>query len=91
VTREQVLAQLTGVEADRLTLLAQLIALEVARALHAPDDRLLTVQEAASILGVSVDWLYRHADDFTFTIRPGPGQVRFSSLGIQDYLRKQRR
>ena len=42
-------------------------------------------------LAVTVDWLYRHADDFTFTIRPGPGQVRFSHLGIQDYLRKRRR
>ena len=91
MTREDLLAQLTSVEAERLMLLAQLIALDVARTLHAPDDRLLTVQEASSILGVTVDWLYRHAKDFRFTVRLGPGQVRFSNLGIQDYLRKQRR
>ena len=88
--REDLLAQLTSAEADRLTLLAQLIALEVARTLHAPDDRLLTVQEAAPILGVTVDWLYRHANDFTFTVRPGPGQVRFSYIGLQDHLRRER-
>ena len=91
MTREDLLAQLASAEAERLRLLAQLFALEVTRTLHAPDDRLLTVQEAAPILGISVDWLYRHADDFAFTIRPGPGQVRFSNLGIQDYVRKRRR
>ncbi len=91
MTHDQIVAQLTRAEADRLTLLAQLIADDVAQLLGGPQDRLLTAQEAAPILGVTVDWLYRHADDFTFTIRPGPGQVRLSNLSIQDYLRKQRR
>jgi predicted DNA-binding transcriptional regulator AlpA len=68
---------------------AQLLALELNR--PEPEDRLLAVQEAAPILGVTVDWLYRHADEFRFTVRPGAGQLRFSSIGIQDYLRRERR
>lgn len=91
MTRDEALAQLATAEADRLTLLAQFIADDVAQLLGGPQDRLLTVEEAARTLAVTTDWLYRHADDFTFTIRPGPGQVRFSNLGIQDYLQKQRR
>jgi predicted DNA-binding transcriptional regulator AlpA len=91
VTRDEALAQLASAEADRLALLAQLVADDVAQLLGGPQDRLLTVEEAAHTLAVTTDWLYRHADEFSFTVRPGPGQVRFSNLGIQDYLRKQRR
>jgi hypothetical protein len=89
--RDEALAQLVTSEAERLALLAQLVADDVAQLLGGPQDRLLTVEEAARILAVTTDWLYRHADDFSFTIRPGPGQVRFSNLGIQDFLRKKRR
>jgi hypothetical protein len=66
-------------------------ATSVAQLLGGPQDRLLTVEDAARTLAVTTDWLYRHADEFSFTVRPGPGQVRFSNLGIQDYLRKKRR
>ena len=89
MTRDEALAALAQLEVQRLDTLARLIALEVGQ--REPEDRLLTVEEAAPILGVTVDWLYRHADNFTFTIRPGPGQVRFSNTGIQDYLRRERR
>jgi hypothetical protein len=90
MNRDDLLAQLASAEADRLALLAHVIATEVADLLGGPQDRLLTVQNAATILAVTPDWLYRHADDFAFTVRPGPGQVRFSALGIQEYLRKRR-
>lgn len=91
MNRDDLVAQLAHAEVDRLSLLAQLVADDVAQLLGGPQDRLLTVDEAAVILSVTVDWLYRHADAFSFTIRPGPGQVRFSHLGIQEYLRKRRR
>jgi hypothetical protein len=84
------LAQLASAEADRLALLAHVIATEVAELLGGPQDRLLTVDEAAAILAVTPDWLYRHADNFDFTVRPGPGQLRFSALGIQEYLKRRR-
>ncbi|HEX8171008.1 MAG TPA: hypothetical protein VF824_10755 [Thermoanaerobaculia bacterium] len=89
MNREEALAVLAQLEVQRLDTLARLIAIEVGNVER--EDRLLSVQEAAPILGVTIDWLYRHADDFTFTIRPGPGQVRFSNVGIQEYLRQKRR
>jgi predicted DNA-binding transcriptional regulator AlpA len=91
MTHDEALAQLARAEAERLALLAQLVADDVAQLLGGPQDRLLTVEEAARTLAVTIDWLYRHADDLAFTVRPGPGQVRFSNLGIQDFLRKKRR
>jgi len=88
VTREEIIAAIGKIEADRVRLFAQLIAYEIDRE---PDDALLTITKAAGILSVTTDWLYRHADELPFTVRPGPGQVRFSKNGIQEYLRRKRR
>jgi predicted DNA-binding transcriptional regulator AlpA len=52
-------------------------------------DRLLGVEEAAVKLGVTPDWLYRHHKDLPFTVRHGR-PVRFSELGIEQYIRKRR-
>ncbi len=86
--RATLLAELSTLEVRRTELLAALLALNTPRQ---EPDHLLTVQEAAAILSVTPDWLYRHADKFRFTIRPGPGQLRFSNQGLQDYLKEQRR
>ena len=51
------------------------------------EDRLLTVDEAAARLGQSKDWLYRHATKLPFTRRVGR-QVRFSSQGLESYIRR---
>lgn len=51
------------------------------------EDRLLTVDEAAARLGQSKDWLYRHATKLPFTRRVGR-QVRFSSQGLERYIRR---
>lgn len=48
------------------------------------EDRLIDIDEAASILGMSKDRLYRK--DYPFTIREG-GLLRFSSVGIQRYIK----
>ena len=50
------------------------------------EDRLLTVEEAATKLGTSRDWLYRHADQLPFTVRVSR-HVRFSAQGIDRYIR----
>ena len=50
------------------------------------EDRLLPVGEAAILLGITKDYLYRHADQFAFTVRPAPRQIRFSKHGIQRYI-----
>jgi len=86
--RAEITSRIGALEGERAALLAELIALNLHRE---PDDRLLTVEEAASVLNVTVDWLYRHANDFSFTVRPGPGQVRFSNIGLQDHLRRERK
>ncbi|WHZ17399.1 MAG: hypothetical protein OJF52_004251 [Nitrospira sp.] len=52
------------------------------------EDRLLTIDEAAAALGMTKDYLYRHADSLPFTVRPAPKQLRFSKLGIQKYIRQ---
>ena len=50
------------------------------------EDRLLTTDEAAKVLSVSPDWLYRKASKLPFTKKLGPKMLRFSSQGIQKYL-----
>jgi predicted DNA-binding transcriptional regulator AlpA len=52
-------------------------------------DRLLDVEEAAAKLGVTTDWLYRHHKDLPFTVRHGR-PLRFSELGIEQYIWKRR-
>jgi predicted DNA-binding transcriptional regulator AlpA len=49
-------------------------------------DRLLTVKQAAPILGMSTDWLYRNADALPFTRRTGRRTVRFSERALRRYL-----
>lgn len=51
-------------------------------------DRLLTVEDASERLGLSKDWLYRHADKLPFSVRIGPRQLRFSAQGIEKYIRQ---
>jgi excisionase family DNA binding protein len=53
-------------------------------------EELLTVESAAERLGVSTDYVYRHAEQFPFTRHMGRKLV-FSSLGIDEYIRKKAR
>jgi predicted DNA-binding transcriptional regulator AlpA len=48
-------------------------------------DELVTITIAAERLGMSRDYLYRHARKFPFTRRLGRN-LRFSSLGIERYI-----
>ena len=50
------------------------------------EDRLLDATEAAKLLSVSEDWLYRAAKKLPFTRKVGPKMLRFSAFGIQRYL-----
>jgi len=52
------------------------------------DDRLLTPQEAAAVLSVPIPWLYRHAPRLPFTRRLSRKRLRFSELGLRNYLAK---
>lgn len=64
-----------------------LTAGQAAKGTDREPDRLLTAEEAAEVMRVSPDYLYRHADELPFTVRPTPGTLRFSERGIARYLR----
>lgn len=54
------------------------------------DDALLSIEQAASRLGVSRFWIYRNAKRLPFARRIGPRALRFSSKGIARYLDQRR-
>lgn len=49
-------------------------------------DNLITAEEAARLLAVSPDWLYRHAKQLPFTRKIHHKMIRFSYLGLQKYM-----
>jgi excisionase family DNA binding protein len=51
-------------------------------------DTLLDVHEAAELLGMGRDYLYRNHNKFSFTRRMGR-RLLFSSEGIQQYITQQ--
>ena len=51
---------------------------------------LLTVVEAAALLGVSARWLYRHAKDLPFARKLSRKCLRFSRTGIARWLATRR-
>ncbi len=50
------------------------------------DDRLINVNEAAALLHVPKDWIYRHASRLPFTRRLGGKALRFSYRELQRWL-----
>jgi predicted DNA-binding transcriptional regulator AlpA len=59
-----------------------------AELLYKPEtqERLLTIDEAAEVLSVERRWLYRNSHKLPFVVRPSEGVLRFSSLGIQQWI-----
>jgi len=53
-------------------------------------DQLLNPEEAATRLGVTVKWLYRHAKQLPFTRRLSRKALRFSEQGLQRWLAAKR-
>jgi predicted DNA-binding transcriptional regulator AlpA len=50
------------------------------------EDRLLTAEEAAQLLSVSPDWLYRNAKKLPFTRKLGPKMLRFDYKGLLKWV-----
>src|SRR5262245_20513340 len=50
------------------------------------NERLLDADEAAQLLGVSPDWLYRQAKKLPFTCKLAPKLLRFSYQGILKWI-----
>ena len=55
------------------------------------EDRLVDAEEAARLLSMSRDWLYRHAKQLPFTKKLHHRKVRFSYQGIQKYIAAKRK
>jgi excisionase family DNA binding protein len=55
------------------------------------DERLLSIKEAAEVLNVSTDWLYRDRrwETLPFTIVLSPRKIRFSLQGLLTWLKEQ--
>lgn len=75
-----------------LVQLGSLVASLSARLLDAQrqERTLLSVQQAARRLGVSVDWLYRHASEIPGCRRLSRKQLRFESVALDSYLQQRR-
>ncbi len=54
------------------------------------DDVLLNAEQAAALLGVKKQWLYRNADKLPFAVRISRKQLRFSKAGAQRWMFKRR-
>jgi predicted DNA-binding transcriptional regulator AlpA len=50
-------------------------------------NRLLTVEEAAERLSVKKGWLYQNHASLPFTVRLGAQHLRFSALGLEEWIR----
>lgn len=75
-------------------LISRLLALRATRQDYAHSesadgDRLLTVEEAARMIGKSESHLYHQAANYPFTVRVG-GNLRFSRTGIEKFIRQRR-
>jgi len=80
VTIEALLEQLADLIADRVA--ARLNGKEAT----GEPDRLLTVDQAAAVLGVTPRWLYRRATTLPFARRLSRGVLRFEEAGLRRYM-----
>jgi predicted DNA-binding transcriptional regulator AlpA len=53
----------------------------------ATDNRMVGIAEAAKRLGMSEGWLYRNVNTLPFATRPNGHNWRFSTRGIEKFLR----
>ena len=94
MTNGESLASVLDCCADALHALAQTLRAEqpVPSAPPAPSspDRLLTVDEAATVLSVSQRWLYDHAGRLPFARRLSRRALRFSETGMRRWIERTR-
>ncbi len=77
-----VMAQMAAIQ---LTLATRLVS-EGTEPVQDDGDNLLTVEQAATRLKCSQDWLYKRAKRLPFTVRVGRN-LRFSERGIEEAIR----
>jgi len=78
--------QLRHLDADLEAAIAARLVAQANGQPEAPaEDRLLTPEEAAPLLGVTVTWLYRHAKHLPFARRLSRKCLRFSGVGLRKW------
>ena len=60
--------------------------IQAAKTTQQEPDRMLTAEQAAEMLSMSEDWLYRNAKKLPFAHKVGPKRLRFSQRGISKWL-----
>jgi len=85
--RQDIPVLLGELETLRAQLWAKLLDPQYSSATSAPgEDRLLSPEEAAVLIGVSRQWLYRHHRRLPFTRRLSRKLLRFSHLELISWL-----
>jgi hypothetical protein len=87
IPEEHILPMLIQLAGMQSSLAARLIFIQEnnreAKEIQAKEDgELLTAEQAATILSVSPDWMYRHAPGLPFTKRLSRKAIRFSKSGL---------
>jgi predicted DNA-binding transcriptional regulator AlpA len=86
---ESIPAVMASLAAAQSMLAARLLNTPNGNSSEPQADRLLDVTEAAAKTGMSVDYLYRHANELPFTVRVGTKErksLKFSELGIHKWI-----
>ena len=87
VPRDKIPAVMAALAAAQTQLSARLLAAPAPKATERlEDDRLLTAEEAAPVLGITPHWLYRHANQLPFARRLSRKVLRFSESGLKKYV-----
>lgn len=78
--------ELAGLLAELAAILAARLAAEPGPNGNGPRDELLTAEQAATRLGLSVKQVYRRAGHWPFTRRLSARTLRFDRKGVEAYL-----
>lgn len=82
-----VVAELERLRAKALLQLSRSSAEATSKGSNAVEsDRMLTVDKAAEVLGVTPRWLYDRSDDLPFARKLAPRTLRFSERGLYRWL-----
>lgn len=88
IPQAEIPAALAALAAWQSQLAARLMTMPTSAEATA-DVRLLTVEEAASKLGVANEWLYRRGKRLGLAVKLGDGTLRFSSVALDAYIKAQ--
>ena len=82
IPAESIAPVITRLASLQSALAARLLGMPVHASQQDSDDELLTTADAARLLNVSEDWIYRRASRLPFTRRLSRKAVRFSKAGL---------